>query len=450
VRYCYVSGGVISVYSVEELQKKSKSDKKGSAKLKKSKSKTASKEGGWTKGGLITHESTAVGSGSNADTEDEEDAEVKSGRRTGNLSAGQAGARNMYQPVQAKRFMALDGACVRELPRKELGHELCFQLVSAAGVMVLQALDETDIEQWVGLLYYATSLATNGKFVLDACRVDSSSSNEKVVLDGAMGAGHERVEGYGVSANTGQAESEGGSATGEGEDQPQTRLKPALSTGNELPHSWQQGAITALMTTSASAVVHEGWLVKSSVSLKKRKRVWAWKKRYFTLTQESEGVARLHYYTTETMNHLKGHVDITADTTVDPLDKNIGTADGTGKGRAHCIRISSFSSELIVQAASETERSDWLAVLTSSELLDGPHNADGSRISSRTMGPSGLPIVADDPAPVEEEVADHSDGWKSAKGRRVVAKKNKAPLADRLKANDPSVRLAGGHMQHRP
>jgi hypothetical protein len=315
-----------------------------------------------------------------------------------------------------------------------------------------QALDETDIEQWVGLLYYATSLATNGKFVLEACSMDSNGSNEKVEVGDASAMRSDRMSidsMYSTDARGSDVSSiETGRASIGGQEPPQTRLRPALSTGADLPHSWQQGAITALMTTSASAVIHEGWLVKSSVSLKKRKRVWAWKKRYFTLTTESQGLARLHYYTSETMNHLKGHVDITPQTTVDPLDKNTGTGDGTGKGRAHCIRIASFSLELIVQAATESERSDWLAVLTAPGLLDGPTDGEGNRISAQMAGSAppqaakaaAAPEVASEP---EFVVEDQSDGWKSAKGRRVVAKpKTKVPLADRLKAGDPSVRLA--------
>ena len=227
-----------------------------------------------------------------------------------------------------------------------------------------------------------------------------------------------------------------------------TRLQNALSSG-DLVSSWQAGAITALMTTSASAVVHEGWLVKSSVSLKKKKRVWSWKRRYFTLTVERRGLARLHYYTTDTMNRLKGHVDIDEETDVEPLDKNTGTADGTGKGRAHCIRISSWANDLVVQAASDAERSDWLASLTSTELLSGP----AMSAQEKGQGPlpvheAGAPGDGEGEGAEEEEEEEEIDGWKSAAGRKVASKGKQSkmaslPLAERLKANDPSVRLAG-------
>jgi hypothetical protein len=99
IRYCYVNGGVISVYSVEELQKKAKNDKKAASDKKAKAARVASAKkaklnGGWTSARIVTQRSTAP-------EEDDEDEKLLSGAgKPKNLSAGQASARAMYQPVQ--------------------------------------------------------------------------------------------------------------------------------------------------------------------------------------------------------------------------------------------------------------------------------------------------------------------------------------------------------------
>jgi hypothetical protein len=168
-----------------------------------------------------------------------------------------------YSIAIMKEFLDLEGACIRVLPRSEIGKDWCFVLVGGTGQLVLQAEDEHDMLDWCSMLHYAKSMANTGDFVIDALAHAAENEDE-------------------ATAKAAEA---------------------------------QERAI-AMMAGSGTQSLFEGYMNKFALGIKHKRRIRSWRKRYFVLQEEGE-FFRLAYYENADRALLKGTVDLNPQMVVD-------------------------------------------------------------------------------------------------------------------------------------
>jgi hypothetical protein len=168
-----------------------------------------------------------------------------------------------YKVAILKEFLDLEGACIRVLPRSEIGKDWCFVLVGGTGSLILQARDEHDMIDWSSKLHNAASMANDGDFVIKTL----------------------------------------------------THAEEVAKTEADAKKIAQQRAID-LMAGSSEQNICEGYLNKLALGVRHKRRIRSWKKRYFVMQQEGE-FYRLAYYTDKEKGQLKGTVEINTQMQVD-------------------------------------------------------------------------------------------------------------------------------------
>jgi myosin heavy subunit len=226
--------------------------------------------------------------------------QMYSTEESGNHSSDPAKA---YNVAILKSFLDLEGAVLRVLPRSEIGRDFCFQLVGGTGKTVMQARDEEDMIDWCSMLFYATSMANGGHFVLNSLQ----NADE---------------------------------AKGQEEQEKQAA---------------QKRAVQMLGSGTTARNLMEGMLSKQSMAISKKRRIRNWNKRYFVLCVEGNNQCTLSYYTSKDLASRKGGFDI---------NKNMRVAMNEAVTKPHCFQLNDNTTEIIMQAASDDERDQWIKAIT--------------------------------------------------------------------------------------
>jgi hypothetical protein len=168
LRYCHLQSNTLQIYSTKEKQQPAHAASEPSSSQHQHGLLSSSRKGGGKRKGR-GHRASFTSDPTSAFPFIETGGLGNIDSRDNNSDSGGSGGGGVsdptHEPVALTRFVNLEGACLRELPRKELGQELCLQLVAGSGKVVLQAATPEELVQWCAHIYYAMSMANDGMFV---------------------------------------------------------------------------------------------------------------------------------------------------------------------------------------------------------------------------------------------------------------------------------------------